>query len=75
MEQKFNARIYSQGAIMSISEIDSRERDYFDSKKEAVDAIERVCRENINAVGGEVLKLSNGHYRTVYSTLSNEITC
>ena len=67
MEKRYNARIYAQGAIVTMEEAGSMEPDYYETKREAVEAVRRAIAASRHAIGGEVIKLisGTGHYRTV----------
>ena len=59
---------------MSISELKAGEHDYFETKKEALEAVKKITTSHKDVIGGEVLKLSRGHYRTVATYISPLIT-
>ena len=66
MNERFNARLYAQGAIMAISELYPGEKDYYETKQQAVTAVKKLMAFSGQAIGGEVIKLdSTGHYKTV----------
>ena len=62
----FQARIYAGNQTIGVAEVDSQYKWDYSTKKKAIGALHKAYKGCSQAIGGEVIRVKDGHYRTIY---------